>query len=181
MSRRGDQMVLQAALAYSAANKAKTTTEKGTVIVQERYDAIGHARLHVWHISEGAVAWTDFSSADLDKLSLYGIKDPYGAIWLSVGRQVVTQPMSELEQCSDALSPALLRVLCEVAGGYSNTEIAQHLDLSLHTVRLHIYTIMKKLGIHNRVHLVIYALKAGLISLDEVEMPERTKDQQEQQ
>jgi hypothetical protein len=85
MSRRGNQMVLQAAFACSAANKAKTTTDKGdTVIVQDRCGAIGHAWLHMWHISEGAVAWADFPSSDLDKLSLYGVSDPYGAIWSPV-------------------------------------------------------------------------------------------------
>jgi len=179
MKRGNRQMVLQAAIAYSAASKAKTTTDKGdTVIVQEHYDAIGHTRLHVWHISGEAVAWTDFLSVNLEKLSLYGVSDPYGAIWLPVGRQVATQAPLEQEQCSDVLTPALLRVLCEVAGGYSNTEIAERLGLSFYTVRLHIQAIMKKLGIHNRVHLAIYALKTGLISLDKIEMPGENQEQQ---
>ncbi len=45
-----------------------------------------------------------------------------------------------------------------VAEGLGNREIAQALDLSEHTVKDYIFHIFDKLGISNRVELVLYAV-----------------------
>lgn len=54
--------------------------------------------------------------------------------------------------------------------GKSNLEIAESLVICEQSVSNRISTIMKKLGYERRVQLAIYALKAGIITLDEIEL-----------
>jgi DNA-binding NarL/FixJ family response regulator len=49
-------------------------------------------------------------------------------------------------------------VVWQVAEGLSNHDIAQQLHLSDHTVKNHLFHIFEKLGISNRVELVLYAV-----------------------
>ena len=52
--------------------------------------------------------------------------------------------------------------LKHVAQGLSTREIAQVIDISVKTVETHIHNAMNKLGIHSRVKLALFALRAGL-------------------
>jgi two-component system response regulator NreC len=63
----------------------------------------------------------------------------------------------------DGLSDREREVLRLIAEGQSTAEIAQALFLSPHTVQSHRRAIMEKLNLHNRVELVRYALRRGLI------------------
>ena len=56
-------------------------------------------------------------------------------------------------------------VLKLVAEGYTTQEIARMLVVSPKTVEGHRTNIMAKLGIHNRIELVKYALRKGIISI----------------
>ena len=56
----------------------------------------------------------------------------------------------------------ILKLLAE---GYSNQEIAEMLVVTPKTVEGHKTNLMSKLGIHNRVDLVKYALRKGIISI----------------
>jgi DNA-binding CsgD family transcriptional regulator len=51
-----------------------------------------------------------------------------------------------------------------LAEGNSNKEIANRLNLSLHTVETHRSRIMEKLGIHGTAELVLGAVRRGLVS-----------------
>jgi DNA-binding NarL/FixJ family response regulator len=62
-------------------------------------------------------------------------------------------------------------VLRLIAQGYTNQEIADRLIVSKSTVANHIQNVMIKLNMHQRIQLALYAVKAGLISLDEIELP----------
>ena len=62
------------------------------------------------------------------------------------------------------LSPRQLQVLRLVAEGHTTPGIAEQLDLSVKTVETHRGEIMKRLGIHDVVGLVRYAMRVGLIS-----------------
>jgi DNA-binding NarL/FixJ family response regulator len=68
---------------------------------------------------------------------------------------------------NDDLTPREREVLVLVAEGLSNAEIADRLVISAKTVDRHRENIMRKLNLHNRVELVKYAIRKGLIDLDE--------------
>ncbi|MFZ5644829.1 MAG: response regulator [Bacillota bacterium] len=65
------------------------------------------------------------------------------------------------------LTPRENEILRLVAGGCTNAEIAGKLFISVKTVQAHRANLMQKLGIHDRVELVKYAIKKGLLSLEE--------------
>jgi two-component system response regulator NreC len=73
----------------------------------------------------------------------------------------------EQGQVYDNLTPREREVLVHIAEGQSNAEIAQELVISVKTVDRHRENIMRKLNMHSRIDLVKYAIKRGLIDLDE--------------
>jgi DNA-binding NarL/FixJ family response regulator len=64
----------------------------------------------------------------------------------------------------DLLTPREREVLTCIAEGMTTREIAEALVISAKTVERHRENIMGKLDMHNRVELVKYAIKKGLIS-----------------
>jgi DNA-binding NarL/FixJ family response regulator len=54
-------------------------------------------------------------------------------------------------------------VLVQVAGGHSNDEIAQRLEVSPLTVKTHVNRAMAKLGARDRAQLVVIAYETGLV------------------
>ncbi|MEW5986150.1 MAG: response regulator transcription factor [Chloroflexota bacterium] len=58
-------------------------------------------------------------------------------------------------------------VLTLIAQGLTNPEIAERLVISVKTVDRHRENIMRKLNLHSRVELVKYAIRTGLIEVDE--------------
>jgi two-component system response regulator NreC len=67
----------------------------------------------------------------------------------------------------DQLTAREREVFMMVADGRSNQEIGELLRLSPATIQTHRANIMQKLGLHSRTELVKYALKRGLIHLEE--------------
>jgi two-component system response regulator NreC len=67
----------------------------------------------------------------------------------------------------DGLTPRQREVLTLIAEGLSNQEIAEQLHISVRTVERHRENIMERLNLHSRVELVKYALRKGLVALDE--------------
>ena len=62
-----------------------------------------------------------------------------------------------------ALTDREREVLVEIARGYANPEIARRLYLSEATVKTHVGRILAKLGLRDRVHVVIFAYDHGLV------------------
>lgn len=62
------------------------------------------------------------------------------------------------------LSERELGIVVHIAEGLTNTQIAEQLFLSTHTVNTHRKNIMSKLGVKNTAGIVMYAVKTGLIS-----------------
>ncbi|MBO0798156.1 MAG: response regulator transcription factor, partial [Blastocatellia bacterium] len=61
-----------------------------------------------------------------------------------------------------------VEVLRQLAHGYTNREIADALFISEETVKTHVANILSKLHLAHRTQALIYALKNGLVSFDEL-------------
>ncbi len=72
--------------------------------------------------------------------------------------------VTELPCNAIELSKREKEVLYLIAEGNTNTEIAEILFLSSHTVTTHRKNIMIKLGVKNTAGIVMYAVKSGLVS-----------------
>ncbi|NLM38633.1 MAG: response regulator transcription factor [Firmicutes bacterium] len=64
------------------------------------------------------------------------------------------------------LTPRECEVLKLIAKGYSNSEIAEELFISKHTVKNHVSNIYRKLGVDDRTRVALLAVRRGLVSLD---------------
>jgi DNA-binding NarL/FixJ family response regulator len=67
---------------------------------------------------------------------------------------------------NSTLSARELEVLQHVLKGSSNKAIADALDLSEHTVNVHVRNVLDKLGVGSRTEAVALALKKGILRLD---------------
>lgn len=63
----------------------------------------------------------------------------------------------------ESLTPREREVLIEVARSHPNAEIAEHIVLSEATVKTHVGRILAKLGLRDRVQIVVYAYETGLV------------------
>jgi two-component system, NarL family, response regulator NreC len=68
-----------------------------------------------------------------------------------------------VEDSYDLLTPREREVLQLVAEGRSNKDVANILNLSLHTVETHRGNILEKLGLHGVPELILYAVRKGII------------------
>jgi len=71
------------------------------------------------------------------------------------------------EKPLNQLSDREREVLVYVARGHTNNQIASDLLMSIHTVKLHIQNILRKLNLPNRTEAAVYAVREGLLDLSE--------------
>lgn len=67
----------------------------------------------------------------------------------------------------ERLSPREREILPLVAEGKDNREIGKVLFISEKTAKNYVTSIRKKLGLKNRTQIALFALKEGIIKLDE--------------
>ncbi|MGW8246932.1 MAG: response regulator [Acidiferrobacterales bacterium] len=86
----------------------------------------------------------------------------------SLTRIVQNKNSDEPEQTEESpfadLTPRELEILSHIAEGQSNKAIARDLDISDGTVKLHVKSILRKLGMHSRVEAAVKAVEYGLAS-----------------
>lgn len=73
------------------------------------------------------------------------------------------QPAQRLNVRPDGLTPREIEVLCLVARGASNKDIAASLVISEKTARNHVERTYAKIGVSNRIGASMYALRNGLV------------------
>ena len=78
----------------------------------------------------------------------------------------VQQSGQEIDDPYQRLSNREREVLQLIAEGHTSTEIASRLFISARTAELHRANVMAKLSLHSQNDLVRYALKRGILSLD---------------
>ncbi len=64
------------------------------------------------------------------------------------------------------LTPREREVLLCITQGRSNREIAEQLGIAEKTVRIHVSSMLEKMGVRDRTQATIYALQRGLVHLD---------------
>jgi len=93
-----------------------------------------------------------------------------GLLAPSVTRRLIAEfarrpgPAVDLARELDGVTEREREVLVLVAGGLSNTEIAEHLHLGLGTVKTHVGRLLAKLRARDRAQLVVVAYETGLVS-----------------
>jgi len=70
----------------------------------------------------------------------------------------------------EALTKRETEVLRALARGLSNKEIAVALFITEKTVKTHVSNVLSKLGVPSRTRAALYALKIGLVSLEEADL-----------
>jgi DNA-binding NarL/FixJ family response regulator len=80
----------------------------------------------------------------------------------SPSEELPAQPLHEV------LSDREMEVLRLAAKGMSNMEIADSLTLSVRTVQTHLRSIFNKLGVGSRSEAIVYGLKKGWLTLEEL-------------
>jgi DNA-binding NarL/FixJ family response regulator len=73
------------------------------------------------------------------------------------------QPLQE-EMDADRLTPRQYDILRLVSIGHTNREIAQVLEISVRTVEVHRFNLMRRLSVRNVAQLLRRALQLGLLA-----------------
>ncbi len=77
--------------------------------------------------------------------------------------KTVAQHAIKPEAGEQALTEREIDVLRLVAQGCSNPQIAQHLNITINTVKVHLRNILDKLQVENRTQAAAYAVRSGLL------------------
>lgn len=104
------------------------------------------------------------------ELYIFWVAAGFLALGVAVGVRLVGRSSDKrpgdgnpLAQASLGISARELTVLQELAAGYSNKEIAEHLNVSPHTVKTHITHLFEKLGARRRTEAIRKARDLGLV------------------
>jgi DNA-binding CsgD family transcriptional regulator len=79
-------------------------------------------------------------------------------------------PLANFGSCCcscEHLTAREIHVLCEVAAGHSNSQIAKTLSVSVHTVARHMTIMLHKAGERSRTALVSRAYRVGILVMSE--------------
>jgi two-component system, NarL family, response regulator LiaR len=119
-------------------------------------------------LNAGAIGYLlkDSTPDDLMR-AIHQVAQGEGSLNPAVTRQVLAQMQSPASSSEEELTERETEVLKLMAHGYSNAEIAQLMVVSNATVHTHVSRVLSKLNLSSRTQAALYALKKGLVSLDE--------------
>jgi len=88
----------------------------------------------------------------------------------SVARRLLSELAAPAPHATDhgLLTPREMAILREIAQGHANREIAAHLSISEETVHTHVGSILAKLHLASRTQAALFALKEGVVSLEDI-------------
>ena len=106
-------------------------------------------------------------TADAETLAAAARAAASGLIVLdaAVAEDLLTRAPSRGGTLVEELSPRETEVLSLMAEGLSNKAIAERLEISEHTVKFHVHTVLGKLGTQSRTEAVVRAARMGVLSL----------------
>jgi two-component system, NarL family, response regulator NreC len=142
------------------------------VLVLTMYDSEEH---FFEILKAGAVGYVPKKAAPTELIAALRSVHAGGVfIYPTVAKSLVNDYLRRSDVSSDQESMGGLtdrerQVLRMIAEGKSNKDIADSLVLSVKTVERHRANIMEKLGLHNRTALVKYAIRKGLVDVQEGE------------
>jgi DNA-binding NarL/FixJ family response regulator len=87
--------------------------------------------------------------------------------WIEPQTENALRPYSDPGEPFQPLSGREMEVLAQLTHGLSNKEIATELGISHQTVKNHVTSILRKLGVEDRTQAAIYALRRGWVRLHE--------------
>jgi two-component system, NarL family, response regulator LiaR len=114
---------------------------------------------------------TGYLLKDIDADELCHAIKSAAAGQVSLSPEVARRLLREVEPPPhpEPLTDRETEVLQHLALGKSNKEIASALVIAEKTVRTHVSSVLGKLGVSSRTQAVLYAVRVGLVSLDEPE------------
>ena len=143
------------------------------VILNPRYLQPDKRDFHALRRSHPGVKWIGlvYSYYDRELLSLFDgniqITDDSRTVASLLGRLVWEEEVAEEEQAQGQLTDREQEVLLELVKGLSNKEIAERLNISVHTVISHRRNISQKTGIRSQAGLVIYAISNRILAIED--------------
>lgn len=150
-----------------ATRQVKTISPRSQVVVLTSY----HEDEHIFPaLQAGALSYT-LKDVDMEELADVVRKAALKEPWLHP--RVAARVLQELHgRMKDKVNPFTtlttreLEVLKLIADGLSNSEITEHLVISLHTVKGHVSNILSKLHLADRTQAAVYAWKKGVVHRD---------------
>lgn len=154
-----------------ATQQIKMKCPKVAVLVLTVYDDIQH----ILGIIEAGAAGYLTKSVFGDEVvnAIRGVVAGETILGASISRQIVDHVLRHKTKASPALphgefTKRELEVLRLAAMGRSNKDIAEKLNITARTAKGYLAEIFSKLNVGSRTEAVIVALKAGIISLDDI-------------
>jgi DNA-binding NarL/FixJ family response regulator len=91
-----------------------------------------------------------------------------GQVWMPPALQ--SRIARELrEPAREPLTPREREIVRHVAMGLRNAEVGKKLFISEDTVKTHLNNVFQKLGVRDRVQLTLYAIRLGIVGVNEVQ------------
>lgn len=138
-------------------------TESRTIVIADRADQAAALRA-----GAAGVLPPTFSAAQLlavvEAVSLGLVVVPKSVLADALDATSHSEP-DEAAPEPAALTPRELQVLARMAAGATNKLIARQLDISVHTVKFHVASILEKLDSTGRTDAVAQAVRLGLLML----------------